>query len=212
MAVSPRVPARVLAPAAALALVLALMPFTGAAAQVETEVTREFCTVGRPQPSCEKVLVAQFTWYPRIQRFGEVDSPIEWELGVLVNRGATQAIGATIVLGADGEGLRTALKGRYRRWIGRYMALDASGGLAYARRDPVDPASFTTDPAFGLTGDLAVGLTDWISLGVRGDLLWSGLAREPARVTYGSVRLGTTPGIVAGLLALLAFGAVAGSL
>jgi hypothetical protein len=207
MTPSVRTAARLLARAASLACALALAPLGHAAAQ-ETEETRRFCAFGRPQPSCETVLVAQFTFYPRIQRLNDLEAPYEWELGALVNRGRNQAVGATVVLGADGNGLRTAVKGRYRRWMGRYVALDASGGVAYARRDGAE-RSFVTEPAFGVTGDVAVGLTDWVSVGVRGDLMWSDLDREPAAATYGAVRLGTVPGVVVGVIGLALVAALA---
>lgn len=199
MSPSTRTAARLLTRAAALACALSL-PFAARGAAQETEEPRHFCREGRPLPACERVLVAQFTYYSRIQRFSDLDPPYEWEVGVLVNRGATQALGATVVLGMDGSGFRAAAKGRYRRWLSRHAALDAAGGVAYARRE--QPASYLTDPAFGVTGDVAVGLTDWVSVGVRGDLLWSHIDRAPAAATYGAVRLGTRPGIVALILGL----------
>lgn len=192
------------------ASLLALLALPGRVAAQDADETRRFCVFGRPEPSCETLLVAQFTFYPRIQRYGDLDPAYEWEVGALVNRGRTQALGATVVLGGDGNGIRTALKGRYRRWVGRYAALDASGGVAYARRDVADPSSADHEPAFGVTGDLALGLTDWVSVGVRGDLMWSDLDREPAGATYGAVRLGTVPGLVAGIVALFGVVAVGG--
>lgn len=196
---STRTAVRRLTRAATLACALSLASAARGAAQ-ETEEPRQFCRTGRPQPACERVLVAQFTYYPGLQPTGDLDAPYEWEVGVLVNRGATQALGATVVLGMDGSGLRAAAKGRYRRWLSRHAALDASGGVAYARREQA--ASYLTDPAFGVTGDVAVGLTEWVSVGVRGDLLWSHVDRAPAAATYGAVRLGTRPGIVAMIIGL----------
>lgn len=193
------------------ACLLVLLALPDAAAAQDADEARRFCVLGRPEPSCETLMVAQFTYYPRIQRYGDLDPAYEWELGALVNRGRTQALGATVVLGGDGNGIRTALKGRYRRWVGRYAALDASGGVAYARRDVADPSSADHEPALGVTGDLTLGLTDWMAVGVRGDLMWSGLDREPARVTYGAVRLGTVPGLVAGIVALAGVLAVGGA-
>ncbi|HEX2207613.1 MAG TPA: hypothetical protein VHG93_08005, partial [Longimicrobium sp.] len=163
---------------------------------------RRFCAVGRPQPSCQKVLVANFSYSPRIQRFSDLESPYEWEFGALVNRGPAHAVGATVVLGMDGNGVRAAAKARYRRWISRYAAVDAAGGLAARRREWAPTA--TNIPAVGFTGDVAIGLTDWVSVGVRGDLLWSHLDREPVGATFGEVRLGTRPGIVASVLGLVA--------
>lgn len=194
----------------AVCLLLALA-FPGRVDAQDAEETRRFCVLGRPEPSCETLLVAQFTFYPRVQKYSDIDPAYEWEFGALVNSGRSQALGATVVLGGDGNGIRTALKGRYRRWVGRYVALDASGGVAYARRDVADPASADHEPALGVTGDLTLGLTDWVSVGVRGDLLWSGSDREPEGVTYGAVRLGTIPGLVAGIVALAVLGAVGGA-
>ncbi|HEY0018436.1 MAG TPA: hypothetical protein VGC13_19170 [Longimicrobium sp.] len=194
-----------LACAATFALSVALP--ASAAAQEDAEEPRRFCYVGRPLPSCEMMLAAQFSYYPRIQRFSDLEAPYEWELGVLVNRGPGHAVGGTLVVGRDGNGGRTAVKARYRRWMGRHAALDASGGVALARRDWAP--TVTTRTAVGVTGDVAVGLTDWVSVGVRGDLLWSDLNREPVGATYGTVRFGTVPGLVASVLgAVLAVVAV----
>lgn len=192
-----------------LACTLLLATAASAGAQ-EPEEPRRFCKLGRPQPSCETMLVAVFTYYPRIQRFSDIDAPYEWEVGALVNRGPRQAVGATVVLGMDGNGFRTALKGRYRRWLGRYASVDAAGGLAFAHVDQPDPASFMTDRALGLTGDVAVGFTDWASVGVRGDVFWSHLDRAPVAATYGGVRLGTRPGIILGVILLVAVSATVG--
>lgn len=193
------------------ACLLAALVLPGRIAAQDTGETRRFCFFGRPVPACETVLVAQFTYYPRVQRFSRLNPAYEWEFGALVNRGTTQALGATVVLGGDGNGIRTALKGRYRRWAGRYVALDASGGVAYARRDVADPSSPAHEPALGVTGDVALGLTDWVSVGVRGDLMWSGMDREPEAATYGAVRLGTLPGLIAGMAALAVVMAAGGA-
>lgn len=191
------------------ALLLASVALPGRAEAQDSEPPRRFCTMGRPAPACDRLLFASFSYYPRFQRFSDIEAPYEWEVGVLENRGSTEAVGLTVVLGADGEGFRTAVKGRYRRWAGRYAALDVAGGVAMARRETT-PQSSTNDPAVGFTGDMAVGLTDWASVGVRGDLLWSHIDRGPAAATYGTVRLGTMPGIVAGVLAIVALGLTAG--
>lgn len=196
MTPSTRSATRMLTRAAVLACALSLAVAARGAAQ-ETEEPRQFCRTGRPQPACERMLVAQFTHYPGLQPSSELESPYEWEFGVLVNRDARQAVGGTVVLGMDGQGYRVAAKGRYRRWLGHAAALDASGGVAYARRDP-----YPYDPAFGFTGDVAVGFTDWVSVGVRGDVMWSQLDGAAAAATYGAVRLGTRPGIVVMVLGL----------
>lgn len=203
-----RVTGRLIAFAATLACAPSLA-LPGHAAAQDAEEPRRFCVIGRPQPSCEVVLFAQFSWYPRIQGSDELESPYEWEIGALVNRGAREAVGGTVVLGGDGHGARAAVKARYRRWLGRHAAFDVAGGLAVARCESATTV-FDNRPAFGLTGDVALGLTDWASVGVRGDLLWSD--GEPVGATYGTVRLGTVPGILAGIIVLVAFVTVADDL
>lgn len=93
------------------ACLLAALALPGRVAAQDTEETRRFCIFGRPLPSCQTVLVAQFTYYPRIQRFSDLNPAYEWEFGALVNRGTTRGLGATVVLGADGNGVRTAVRG-----------------------------------------------------------------------------------------------------
>lgn len=202
-------PSSVLLPLLVAAL-LAALALPGLARAQDPEPNRRFCAIGRPQPTCDVALIAVFTYYPRILQRSELESPFEVELGALVNRGHTEAVGLTLALGADRIGGRTALKGRYRRWIGRYAALDAAGGVAVAQRDVVRSSTtdqafaLATDRAYGLTGDVALGLTDWVSVGVRSDLLWGGGAPGPAAATYGTVRLGTIPGVIYGVLVFVA--------
>lgn len=188
-----RTAARLLACAATLACALSLALPAGAAAQEEEE-PRQFCTAGRPHPACEMVLVAQFSYYPGILPSSDLANPYEWEIGVLVNRGPRHAVGGTLVLGIDANGRRAAVKARYRRWISRNVAVDGSGGLAFANQGWVSNA--TDRRMMGFTGDVAAGLTDWVSVGVRGDVMWSRADGKPRGATYGTVRWGTGPGIV----------------
>lgn len=193
------------------AAVLVALVLAGRAEAQETVLPKYFCLLGRPAPTCEKLLFASFSHYPLVQQSSDLEGTYEWEVGVLENRGRTEALGLTVVLGADGQGVRTAVKGRYRRWVGRYVAADVAGGVAMARRRSETPGNSAGDPALGVTADVAVGLTDWASVGVRGDVLWSHVDRAPAAATYGTVRLGTVPGIVAGVLGLIVFSQVAGA-
>lgn len=111
-------PSSVLLPLLVAAL-LAALALPGLATAQNLEPASRFCAIGRPQPTCDMALIAVFTYYPGIQRRSDLESPYEVELGALVNRGHTEAVGLTLALGADGNGGRTALKGRYRRWMGR---------------------------------------------------------------------------------------------
>lgn len=199
----------------ALAVLLAAPP----AAFAQDTAPGPFCLAGRPAPSCRAFLVAQGSYFPRLAGSArpaeingrsfeatELEGHYEWEVGVMVNRGADNAVGGTLMVGHDGNGPRLALKARYRRWLGRHAALDAAAGVLHARRDlPGGPPY--DEPGLGLTGDVSAGLTDWAMVSVRGDVLWSGDSGS-AWATYGGVRLGTAPGVVvsAVLLALVAAG------
>jgi hypothetical protein len=199
-----RITRQLLAFAATLACALLLALPARAAAQdagpQKDEEPRDFCWRGRPQPSCEMVAVVHFSYYPPMPPTRDLGPPWEWEFGLLVNRGPTHAVGGTVSVGLDGDGTRTALKARYRHWLSRYAAVDASGGLAIATSD-WSPTPFNDNSAIGVTGDVAVGFTDWVSVGVRGDLLWRD--GEPRNATYGTVRLGPAPGLVASLLGIV---------
>lgn len=198
---------------------------------------RDFCWEGRPLESCRTFLLAEGgmhvllagSRYTRNEynnrgttRSAHLAGHLNWEIGVLVNRGAADAVGATVLVGGDPNGLRLGVKGRYRRWMGRHAALDLGAGVLAARRAAPFEGADADRPGNrhvvvgGLTGDAALGLTDWASLSVRGDLLLDGNG-SPAHGVYGGLRLGTRPAAVAtvapvvlGLAALLFWGAGGG--
>ncbi len=102
---------------------------------------------------------------------------------------------------------RIALKRRYRRWTSPRSALDVGAGLMFARRaephgDADEPGNLHV-PVAGLTGDVAMGLTDWAGVSVRGDLLFDQHGK-PASGLYGGLKLGTRPGLVATALPFIA--------
>jgi hypothetical protein len=63
----------------------------------------------------------------------------------------------------------------------------------------------------GVTGDVALGLTDGVAIGVRGDLMWSELDGAPVANTYGTVRVGTIPAGIVTVLGLVLVAALADS-
>lgn len=222
-------------PLRVLALVAALLPAATAQGQVQQpRPERAFCREGRPAESCGSFLVAEggahlllggsrYTRNEYNDR-GTTRSPhlaghLNWELGVMVNRGPAHAVGATVLVGGDPNGLRVGVKGRYRRWIGRHAALDLGAGVLGARRAAPFEGADAREPGnrhvvvAGLTGDAALGLTDWASLSVRADLV-ADADGALAHGVYGGLRLGTRPAATAtvapfivGLAALLLYGA-----
>lgn len=182
---------------------------------VESE--RAFCWVGRPAESCRTFLIAEGGAYmavasTRFTRRGYDGRPtrkmhltghVGWEVGLMENVSSHHAVGVAILAGGDANGERIALKGRYRRWTSRKSAADVGAGVMLARRAEPHPNSQTPGnlhvPVVGLTGDVAVGLTDWVGVSVRGDLLFD-RDGKPAAGLYGGLKLGTRPALVATVL------------
>lgn len=191
---------------------------------------RNFCWEGRPMESCRSFLLAEGgahmllagSRYTRneydYRNRGGTRSPhltghVNWEVGVMMNRSPAHAVGATVLVGADANGLRLGAKGRYRRWMGRDAALDLGAGVLAAQQSAPFEGADVNKPgnrhvwAGGLTGDAALGLTDWVSLSVRGDLLLDAQG-SPSHGVYAGLRLGTRPAAVASVAPfVLALGA-----
>lgn len=180
----------------------------------EPPTPRAFCREGRPANECRMFLLVEGRFfhvlagsrYPfrvapeflrpdTVERHMELSGYVAYEAGVLVNTDPDRAIGATFLLGGDESGRRVAVKGRYRRWIGRTAAWDLGVGvLSSARRVPAgggEPGHGYV-PAVGLIGDVSVGLTDGVGIGVQGDLLFSS-GRDPATALSAGAQLGGKP-------------------
>lgn len=186
---------RVLAAGAVLAWALA---FAVPAAAQESDGPARFCRTGRPIAECETFLVATLNYYPDPQ--GTRYTPwevVEWEFGMMVNRGSSDAVGASLAVGTSEMGFHLAARGRYRRWLARGMALDAGAGFIVAQHPPrVYPHQTIT----GLTGGVAVGLTDWIAVSAQGRVLWGATEGTPVAEVEAGVRLGTLPGMITTVL------------
>lgn len=155
---------------------------------------------GRPSPECETFPVATLNYYPGSRTTSEAEIPwrlVEWELGWMTNRGPDHAVGASLALGTGETGFHLAVKGRYRRWLGSELALDADAGLLLAQHPP---RAYPHETLAGVTAGAALGLTDWISLGVQGRVLWGASDGQPVTGAEVGVRLGTLPGAVATVL------------
>lgn len=205
----------------ALALACAAMHAPAAPSQVEPEPSpRGFCWTARPLEVCRTFFVAEAGAYTalastrytrrgfdgRTTRSMHLTGHVGWEVGVMRNVSSRDAVGAALLAGGDANGERIAVKGRYRRWMPGNAAMDMGAGVMFARaaqayEDPQAEGNLHV-PVAGLTGDVALGLTDWVGVSVRGDLLVD-KDGEPANAVYGGVKLGTRPGIVATVLPLV---------
>lgn len=225
-----RIPTRrFLAPCASAALVaLSVLVPAAASAQIDTAPQarrqapagqRSFCWTGRPAESCRTFLVAEGNVYApvtgstylrrsyqgRIEEHRHLAPHVAWEVGAMRNVGPRDAVGAAVLVGADANGERLALKGRYRRWLAPRAAVDAAAGVLYARRaEPYadrDRPGNVHVPAAGVTADATLGWTDWGGVSVRGELLFDENGRSSA--VYGGLKLGTRPAAVVTVLPLV---------
>lgn len=208
----------------AAALACAAVFATGSHAQDDEPRPESFCYTGRPAAECRVFLVLEGNAYmamtgSHFERLGyegrrrqrlELTGYAAWEAGAMVNVTDHEAVGGTFMLGGDANGYRVALKGRYRRWSGRTSGIDLGAGVMGAGRSVAhaDRAGNYHVPAAGLTADASMGYTDWASVGVRADMLFSGEGGGPAFGYYGGVRLGTKPALVATALPFV-LGAIA---
>lgn len=171
------------------------------------------CRTGRPAADCGTFAVATLNYYPGSPRTAEADIPwklVEWEAGWMVNRGPAHAVGASLALGTGETGFHLAVKGRYRRWVGREWALDAGAGLLVAQHPP---RVYPHETLGGLTADATFGLTDWIAVTGQARVLWGASDGGPVTGAEVGVRLGTLPGAIATVLggAYLLGGALGGA-
>ena len=180
----------------------------------EPPTPRAFCREGRPASECRVFLLLEGRFfhvlagsrYPfrtapeflrpdTVEEHMELSGYVAYEAGLMVNLSPARAIGATVLIGGDESGRRVAVKGRYRGWLSRTAAWDVGAGvLSSARRVPAPGGEPGHDyvPAVGLIGDISVGLTDWVGIGVQGDLLFSP-GRDPASALSAGAKLGGRP-------------------
>ncbi len=158
------------------------------------------CRTGRPAPECGTFPVATFHYFPGSRATSDSEIPfkrVEWDFGWMMNRGPVDAVGASLAVGTGDTGFHAAVKGRYRRWVGSDLALDADAGLLIAQHPPrVYPHETLT----GVTAGVAVGWTDWIAVSGQARMLWGASDGEPVTSAELGVRLGTLPGAIATLL------------
>lgn len=182
-------------------------------AQIQPRPTTEkFCWRGRP--GCRTFFLAEGNVYTPVAgsrysrrpydngpdtRSLELSWYVAWELGGMRSVSDNDAVGASVLVGGDANGARWGLKGRYRRWLDEATAVDVGAGVLGAGRSVprVDQPGNDHAPAVGLTGDVSVGLTEWASVGVRADVLFSEEEDDPATAYYIGTRLGTRPALVA---------------
>ncbi len=94
--------------------------------------------------------------------FGAVD------VGYMLNRDSSDAIGGLIEAGTGGFDKRLALKARGQRWLSPSWTVSASVGLLSAQQQAV--AADRTTHAYGATADVGVDFEDQVGVVVTGDV------------------------------------------
>lgn len=183
------------------------------------------CFAGRALPHCKTFWITEWGFYQPltstefVQRYETTTFDVEdfgnhlgVDVGLMSNLNSRQAIGGVFHLGVS-QGWRTGLKGRYRHWLSgeRKRVVDLSAGVLRAPMRDQFP-DFDTQ-GVGVTGDVSLGLGNWIAVTIRGDALRGG--GRTAAATYGGVRLGSYAGIAAtaltGFYVLLIYVAYSGA-
>jgi len=175
-------------------VVACLMPVPGMlAAQVDSTAAaraatphitrRKTCFRARPIATCRAWIPFTITTVVRLGHASHaVDSPFGYapgdqidfrdfgavDVGYMLNRDSSDAIGALIEAGTGGLDKRFALKAKGQHWLSPSWTVSASGGLLSAQQQAV--AADHTTRAYGATGDIAVDFEDQMGVVVSGDV------------------------------------------
>ena len=152
------------------------------------------CFRPRPFPSCSGFAITEFGLL-----FFLSPSPgdpndgrtllFSWELGYMVNRSATRAIGANVFLAANDNQLRLGARGRYRIWGRDGSALDFGPGVILLNSD----SDLEVRGALGLAAQVSYSWRDLLSAAAQAELVGEGLSLQAGG------RVGSTPGAILGL-------------
>ena len=143
-----------------------------------TESGQVGCFRGRPLPECRSFWILEFQGLlPLARSTRTVGSPefpfeveimgasLEWTAGHMWNLdGGPWAVGGTLTIGTQADGLLSGLRARGRRWLSPDLALE--GTLGYAL---VDVNGGTGGTAGGVSTDLRINIRDQGAFFVRWD-------------------------------------------
>ncbi len=170
------------------------------------------CYRGRPTPACRTFVLTEigvfkalattsasyvsFPTDPTGYRQKDFGNHATVEFGVMQNRGLHSAIGATLLLGADGDGMRYGAKVRYRRWLNADgLSVDLSTGVISGTFREFNRTAIVTT-------DVALNFSDYGALVARMET--AHVNRRTPKALFGGVRLGAEPGLIATIVAAIA--------
>ena len=181
----------------------------------------EFCFTSQPSPECGSYLIFEITGAARLTGTTRLYAPtavpyagctvgctiedqpgyIAWDLGYMKTRSSRYALGGSLQLGGNEDGVRLGLRARSRVFISHYGVVDLSAGpLAQRIGRAAEPRE-----AYGATADAALGIRRIGVLLIGTDLVND--RHRLATAVHGGVRLESLPAVAA--TALVAAGAIA---
>ncbi len=170
---------------------------------------RSWCLRGGTPETCKAFWITEFgASLPLSSNRGVGEAIlVTWELGAMGSVSPAGAFGAAVFLSVDGgpQGLLVGVRPRYRHWLGS-TTLDVAVGLYKSIERSGGPR---------VTGQVALGLTDWIAITTQADFFGNSRCATYGRtfrdcvsteaftdmIWYGGARLGSVPGLLTGLLA-----------
>ena len=151
------------------------------------------CFHPRQRPACRNFTITEFGVGSRGP--GEDETHYFWDLGIMRNRSASTAIGASLHFAIGDDFTRYGVKARYRRWLTDAVPLDIAPGVVM--HAPEGPHGYE----LGFTTHAAVGIHDLAGVFVQLDVADAGRGTRP-QLRFG-VRAGTLTGMISGALAPL---------
>lgn len=218
---SPAAATRLLLAALALPLAFVPAPLPAQTTQPPARPAKSLCFRGQRIDRCERFVLVQLDGLARIAG-SEVTIPppvqgalpyterqlpahISGEVGLMVNRDSTTALGATVGAGLLDDAGRLFLKARYRHWLGRNVSADLAAGPVWARVISSDDAGIRRDEQrIGATFDGAIGAADLIALIARVDVVPA--PGGAVWAVYGGGRLGSHAAVAGGVVGLIIVG------
>jgi len=166
----------------------------------------QHCFRGKPLPQCKTFWITEFGYSFRLDQsarryqFSDANFYFTWEYGLMRNLNQKSALGATFLLGADGDGHRLGVKPRYRRWLDNSLSVDFGAGVLFGGENNQFNLRF---PA--MTSHVGLNFGDWLALTAHMEIIRLEVVpfRRPQSKTtkadvawYAGAKLGSYPGLV----------------
>ncbi len=171
----------------------------------------QHCFRGKPLPQCKTFWITEFGYSYRLDQpprrylsSSDANFYFTWEYGLMRNLNRKSALGATFLLGADGDGHRFGVKPRFRRWLDNSISFDLGAGVLFGGENN------QFNPRFpGMTSHVGLNFGDWLALTAHMEIIRLEVApfrRPQSKMTqtdvawYAGAKLGSYPGLVTSVI------------